>query len=51
VNLGMSASAGSRPVRNRCFSTVPVHGRKRVAEPRRVVFPVVHTLYHYNERF
>jgi hypothetical protein len=41
----------ARPVRNSRFSTAAVHGRKGLVEPGQAVFPVVHTLYDYNERF
>jgi hypothetical protein len=39
------------PVRNGRLSTADVHRSSRVAEPYGAVFPVVHTLYDYYERF
>jgi hypothetical protein len=51
VNLGTSGHGRARPVRNGDLSTASVHGRNGVAEPKKAVFPVVHTLYDYYERF
>jgi hypothetical protein len=38
------------PVDNRTFSTDSVHGANGVSEPKRSVFPVVHTPYDFYER-
>jgi hypothetical protein len=51
VNLGTSGLGYARLVRNGHLSTASVHGRNGVAEPIGAVFPVVHTLYDYYERF
>jgi hypothetical protein len=40
-----------RPVQNGYLSTAAVHCRNGLVEPRQAVFPVVHTLYDYDERF
>jgi hypothetical protein len=51
MNLGSDSPVRPRPVRNPRLSTATVHRRNRLTEPRRDVFPVVHTLYVYYERF
>ena len=51
MNLGTSSRVRRGPVRNRSLSTAPVHGRNGPVKPSEAVFPVVHTLYDYNERF
>lgn len=47
----MTSRVPARPVRNRRLCTAVIHGRNRVAEPTDAVFPAVHTLYDYYERF
>jgi hypothetical protein len=51
MNLGTSGHGSARPVRNRHLSTAGVHCPNGLVEPGRAVFPVVHTLYDYYERF
>ena len=40
----------TRAVGNQDLSTAAVHRASPLAEPIRAVFPVVHTLYDYDER-
>jgi hypothetical protein len=47
----MTSFAHTCPVRNRLLSPVVLHRGNGVAEPSSAVFPVVHTLYDYYERF
>ena len=51
MNLGTSTRRSARPVRNGDLSTADIHGPNGVTEPLEAVFPVVHTLYDYYERF
>jgi hypothetical protein len=51
MNLGTSGHGSARLVRNRQLSTAGIHRPNGLVEPGEAVFPVVHTLYDYNERF
>jgi hypothetical protein len=51
VSVGTSSRGSARLVRNRHLSTAGIHRPNGLVEPDEAVFPVVHTLYDYNERF
>ena len=51
MNLGMFGLGQARPVHNDHLSTSAVHRGNGAGKPKLVVFPVVHTLYDYYERF
>ena len=50
MKLGTARPDPIRPVQNGHLSTAAVHRSNGLVEPRRAVFPVVHTLYDYDKK-